>query len=423
MPKAALWGAAFLLSWTAGCGRSDEKATAGPGTPDAQRQAAAQIDKLRALPYAGYAPGGADEHDDGVVTCDPQRSCPGYNLYIAHQLSRAELIDAQGNIVRSWEYEPSQFWHNGELLADGDFLVVGTQPSNQLMPTIADDRRYVLRFNWDGDLLWKRRLPAHHDIELTPRDHFLTLTFERRHLPEIDPQHSTRDDRLTLLSQGGRVLEALSLYDLLSPRPDVFPLLPVDMTITGGKPWIDLFHCNSVEWVHHEHLEGKHPIYAPDNVLICFRHQNRVAVVSWDRKEVVWAWGADELASPHDAHVLESGNILVFDNGVGRGWSRVIELDPLRKEIIWEYRVPNPTDFYTVSQGSNQRLPNGNTPITESEKGRAFEVTPDGRIVWEFWCPHKNQAGQRATIVRTTRYERAFVEAIQARYASPASRP
>ena len=36
-----------------------------------------------------------------------------------------------------------------------------------------------------------------------------------------------------------------------------------------------------------------------------------------------------------------------------------------------------------------QRLPNGNTLITEGSDGRVFEVTPDHEIVWEFISPYK----------------------------------
>jgi hypothetical protein len=37
--------------------------------------------------------------------------------------------------------------------------------------------------------------------------------------------------------------------------------------------------------------------------------------------------------------------------------------------------------------GSCQRLANGNTLITESTAGRALEVRPDGKIVWEYFNP------------------------------------
>ena len=87
-----------------------------------------------------------------------------------------------------------------------------------------------------------------------------------------------------------------------------------------------------------------------------------------------------EILGPHDASVLKNGHILIFDNGLGRGWSRVIELDPLARRIVWEYKAPTPTDFYTATRGGCQRLPNGNTLITDSEAGRVFEVTPDGVV-------------------------------------------
>ena len=35
-----------------------------------------------------------------------------------------------------------------------------------------------------------------------------------------------------------------------------------------------------------------------------------------------------------------------------------------------------------------QRLPNGNTLITEGSDGRVFEVTPEHEIVWEFISPY-----------------------------------
>ena len=34
--------------------------------------------------------------------------------------------------------------------------------------------------------------------------------------------------------------------------------------------------------------------------------------------------------------------------------------------------------------GKHQWLPNGNLLITESIQGRAFEIDPEGNIVWEF---------------------------------------
>jgi hypothetical protein len=45
--------------------------------------------------------------------------------------------------------------------------------------------------------------------------------------------------------------------------------------------------------------------------------------------------------------------------------------------------------MFSACCGTVQRLPNGNTVVTESEAGRAFEVTPAGEVVWRFDSPHR----------------------------------
>jgi hypothetical protein len=54
-------------------------------------------------------------------------------------------------------------------------------------------------------------------------------------------------------------------------------------------------------------------------------------------------------------------------------------------------------DLFSKTLGSVQRLPNGNTLISESENGRAVEVTREGRVVWEFCNPHR--AGDHGELV------------------------
>ena len=43
--------------------------------------------------------------------------------------------------------------------------------------------------------------------------------------------------------------------------------------------------------------------------------------------------------------------------------------------------------------GRDQMLPNGNTLIVETDRGRALELTEDGRVVWEFHSPYRVRAG------------------------------
>jgi hypothetical protein len=123
-----------------------------------------------------------------------------------------------------------------------------------------------------------------------------------------------------------------------------------------------------------------------------------VAVLDPDREAVVWRWGTGRLDHPHHPSLLPNGHLLIFDNGPRRGWSRLVQLDPTRRRIVWSCRGNPPESFFSVTGGAAQALPNGNVLVTESTKERVFEITRDGEIVWEFWNPDRTAAGQRRQI-------------------------
>ncbi len=400
----------LLAAALGGCrGESPQRAPAAP-RERAPAPDDAEIERLRSLPYAGGSPAARDE-PTGVVHADPARACPGYRLYEVPELGRADLIDVQGEIVHDWHRQPGEKWQHAELLPNGDLLVVGQEEQKATGAVDGPVPAFVLRFDWSGRLLWSRALPAHHDIEVTPQGKLLVLTMQARREPSIHAELDVRDDQLTLLEPDGTPIASHSVLDAVRSNPEAFPLRPAKPSRVDGPLWVDLFHANSVEWMHRPELFGRDRLYGPDNILVSFRHQNRIAVFNWPANEVVWSWGRDELAGPHDAQVLEGGNILVFDNGLGRGWSRVVEVDPLAGRIVWEYRATPPESFFTASKGSAQRLPNGNTLIAESDKGRAFEIDPAGETVWEYVCPHRlGDGAQRAAIGRMVWHPAAAIE-------------
>ena len=49
---------------------------------------------------------------------------------------------------------------------------------------------------------------------------------------------------------------------------------------------------------------------------------------------------------------------------------------------------PGIENIFSFFISSAQRLPNGNTFITEGGTGRLFEVTKDGELVWEYYSPY-----------------------------------
>jgi hypothetical protein len=164
------------------------------------------------------------------------------------------------------------------------------------------------------------------------------------------------------------------------------------------------------EWTHANSVFEE-----PDgNLMVSFR--NISTVIRIDRKtgDIIWKLGPPPLSGQHAPHRLANGNILIFDNGPHRldesfPFSRVIEIDPASKKIVWKYQEPRQFNFYSPRISNAQRLPNGNTLINEGVFGRFFEVMPEGDVVWEFVNPHFGPAtapvkSQQNGVFRVYRY-------------------
>src|SRR2546422_252569 len=131
----------------------------------------------------------------------------------------------------------------------------------------------------------------------------------------------------------------------------------------------------------------------PDgDILASFRPTSTVIRISRKTSKILWKLGPPTVSGQHAPTPLANGNVLIFDNGTHRlddsmPYSRVIEVNPATNEIVWKYQDSPAWNFFSPRMGNGQRLPNGNTLITESSFGRLFEVTREGEIVWEYVSP------------------------------------
>ena len=395
-----------LAGWASCGGDAVDPESARPASrPDS----GASISALRAIGYAGVSDESYDADETGVMVHDRERSWPGYNLYTNRYLCSTILMDAEGTEVARWEIPEDRNWSNARLLPGGDLVVIGWKRGRPYYALI-DERRYIARFSWSGEELGRIRINAHHDLELTPDGRLAVLSFRRTPMQVAEQEVILREDLVCLLDQVGDGIECRSLYKGLSTDPDAYELSEFEANTAGGLTYIDMVHSNSVEFIHRPDLAERDPLYAEGNVIVSMRHQDAVMIFRWETAELVWIWGRGELEGPHDATILDNGNMLIFDNGLLRGWSRVIELDPVEKRIVWEYQASPPESFYTASRGSSQRLPNGNTLICVSDGGRAFEVTHEGEVVWSWLNPERDEDGRLATLVRMKRMPASFIE-------------
>jgi hypothetical protein len=347
------------------------------------------VERLRALGYIDYAEEPAHDDLQGVVIHDPTRSDPGYTLVTYPVLRRAELLDAEGRVVWKWSLPGEMRWERAELQPGGE-LLVSRLPS-------------PVRLDADGRILTLWKLPTHHRLTALPGNRLLTLTIRRRQFDDGSP---IWDNGIALLSDSGGLIKERSLLDAIRSGPETLEIELTEPVRDGTIQRYDLFHTNFVQWLDDPALSERDPLYRRGNVLLTIRHQDVIAIVDFEAGRLLWAWGRGELLRPHDATLLENGHVLIFDNRTGEKASRIVELDPLSEAIVWQYR-PGP-GFYSRSRGTVQRLGNGNTLVGESNRGRIFEVTPGGEIVWEYRTPHVSARGRRA-VLRAARYPAELV--------------
>lgn len=81
----------------------------------------------------------------------------------------------------------------------------------------------------------------------------------------------------------------------------------------------------------------------------------------------------------HNPHRVGNGSTLLVSDSEN---DRIVELDVTTGERIWEYTGPSGSSLQWPRDAD--RLPNGNTLVTDSRNNRLLEVAPDGEVVWQF---------------------------------------
>jgi hypothetical protein len=366
----------------------------GGGQPKLTDEQKREIARLRSIGYlAGSQPApltsGVTVHDRGLAYA-------GLNFFSSGHRPGAALTDMEGNILHNWELsvldawpdkteeadtENAQYWRGVHLFPNGDVLAIFEGVG-------------IVKLDRDSNIIWKRDGGEHHDLDVQDDGTIYVLTRKAHVVRRINSQTPILEDFITVLDANGNHIRSLSLLEAFERSR-----FETVMKVNGMRRRGDLFHTNAIEV-----LDGRYadegPQFKKGNVLVSMRLLSVIAIVDMDLGEVVWVMSGMWLMQ-HDPTLLPNGNVLLFDNmghGAGRK-SKVVEFDPLTQELVWMYAGDEDEPFYTQMCGAVQRLPNGNTLVTESDYGRAFELTLGGEIVWEYVNPER--AGSRNQLIAT----------------------
>jgi len=390
--------------------------------------------ELAALGYSEWtAPGEAGELERaGVTRHDPGRAFAGLNVFKSHGQRAALLTGMSGETLHTWfgdrsepdvvsrpswiewldprswirraggwKSDKAHSWHWFEVLPNGDLIGLATWD-------------HIVRIDWDSRPLWRTSLAVHHDLDFDSEGRIYTLAEVQGQLTLADGETiPILDEEIVILDpDNGHILARVRLSPFFGSRVE---RAWVDSNKARRHDAYDVFHANSIEVVKRT-VPG---VARAGNVLLSVRELDLVVILDLEARRIVWEWGPGDLKRQHHPSFLPNGNLLIFDNRWDENASRVIELDPRRREIVWEYRGDPPESFYSWTRGSSYALPNGNVLVSESNRGRAFEVTRSGDTVWEFWNPDVDDRTEaRATLYRFARlpldhFEPGLLEAPQ----------
>lgn len=338
----------------------------GAVTPAQQRE----LDRIATL---GYVAGrGAAPHDTGVLVHEADRAQPGPTLFTYAEGPEAVLVGMTGNVIHSWSRPGAKSWARAHLFANGDLLAITSDPYR------------LMRIDRDSKLLWLLALQAHHDFDVQDDGTIWVLVRVPVKRDEIHGGSWLLDDALVHVSEEGEELGRVSLLEAFERTPAYREWVGEDRLPDGP----DIFHTNSVE------------IVGGSRALVSIRTLGAVAMIDLASGTIEWL-RTGEWRMQHEAQLL-GDRLLLFDNlGLGEQ-SRVLEVELPSGDVVWSYTAPG---FLTKGAGAQQRLGNGSTLVTESERGRIIEVTRAGKIVWEYVTP-RTVADRPETVLGIMRAER-----------------
>ena len=336
-------------------------------------------DKLRPVSFSGLADGATPPK----IYISPQAP-RGYRLIVgAFQLKdgfdAAVLIDSTGSIRHWWRLiedesvavgaERNKFPHGFVALPDGSVIFT------------FDSGNSIRRVDACSQPIWTRVGVYHHAITIADDGSIWSL---RENWAKTENWISNLD-ALT-----GEPIKELHLGTVMKKNPDkdIFTLRQADRF--GKADWVgDFWHPNDVDPLPAD-LAQYYPDFEAGDLLVSMRAINLVFVVSPDTAEIKW-WRIGSWRRQHDPDWGRDGRIMVYDNQMHRGVSRIVSIDPATYSL--QTLVDGADyDFYSTIRGKQQRHSGDALLVTAPQQGRVFELNADGDIVFEFESSFSDEA-------------------------------
>ena len=373
---------------------------------------------------------------------DSGEAYEGYTLFNPNGSRTTYLIDMNGKTVHTWNNTRGG-GYSVYLLENGNILRTA-QASNAQMHG-GGSTGIIQEIEWDGNITWEfeyssSKYLAHHDIEAMPNGNVLIVAWEVKtaseavaagrnrnygmwpcHIIEVEPAGSGGGNIVWEWHAWDHLIQdhdpEKNNYGVVSDHPE---LIDINISSGMGGPGgggTDFLHLNGISYnaqldqivVSSHNLDEFYVIDHSTTTAEAASHNGGNSgkggdiLYRWGRPQNYGASGDQYFDVLHCAYWIPEdlpggGNIMAFNNGESQRYSTVVEITPpvdtngnYSRSPGTAYKPSEPTwsysggsGFYSSHLGSNQRLPNGNTLISESTRGYLFEVTPSGKKVWDY---------------------------------------
>ena len=361
---------------------------------------------------------------EGILKHDPGNTFRGLTLLQGSLPggTQIRLVDMDGREVHRWDIDFFELWPDPshlhkqqvpwtrfnyhtqgvELLEDGSvvFNIGGKGTAKldkcgELQLTVNRRTHHSVTRTEDGGF-W---IPAHRRIADIPREYLFRGQTRGELIRGSGTRFNGYDNLVLRVDPDGKVIREFSVLGSMIDAG--FESVLYDTTLM--KP-SDPTHVNDIEVVTAA-LAAKIDGVKAGDILVSLRQSHMLLVMDQHDGTIKWSYRGPWIRQ-HDPDILADGTVLVFNNGSEefnfnrpRG-SNLVLFDPADES--WEIVYPQPGKrlFYTDIMGEQQVLPNGNILVTESRRGRVFEITPDGRLVWDFVLPYDDTHASLVAIAK-----------------------
>ncbi len=361
-----------------------------------------ELSEIMTLPYLqGYKEAPAK---DNITKHDEGRAYDGVNLYTSGHAPEAFLMDMKGNVLHRWRMNIDEVWPEVPRTIHSTFWRrVHGYPNGDLLAIW--EGIGMVKLDRFSRLQWAYRGGCHHQAFVTGDGAIYVLARRASVISRIHPVRPVLEDFISILDPNGRLVDEYSLLECMENSE-------YNHLMRGMRRRGDLFHTNSL-YVFDGSKSDMSPYFKKGNVLVSFLKLDTIAIIDLNKKKAVWAksGGVTRMwRRQHDPVLLDNGRFLLFDNVGENGTSKVIEFDPGDMKVVWQFTGAAGDTLYSMTCGTSRRLPNGNTLVTESDNGRALEVTADRDVVWEFYNPHRAGEDNKmiATLFELTRFDKNY---------------